>query len=118
MALLLQRVEPAPPQERSPAGRHAASVERPATARIPCVVPFCRRTKADDSDGVLVDGGWLPFDEWICGAHWRLIAPRLRKRHAAAKRRLRAQRDARTARLMQWLWRRCRRQAIERAGGL
>jgi hypothetical protein len=33
-----------------------------APGRLPCVVPFCRRTTAR-----------ADFEQWICGDHWRLI---------------------------------------------
>jgi hypothetical protein len=43
-----------------------------STSRIPCAIPFCRRTrKADPTIG-----------EWICGDHWRLVPRADRAIHA------------------------------------
>jgi len=46
------------------------------TARIPCCVPFCRRTTRNDGS----------FTEWICAKHWRLVGrkAKLIKRRAEA----------------------------------
>ncbi len=41
--------------------------------RIPCVVPFCRRT---------ADAEKFKDSEIICGKHWRLASPILRRRHS------------------------------------
>lgn len=41
--------------------------DRPRYARSSCCVPFCGRTST------------LFRDEWLCGAHWRLIPRRLRR---------------------------------------
>jgi hypothetical protein len=110
------------------------------TDRIPCCVPFCRRTRRNDGR----------FSEWICGAHWRLVdkkLKRLKKQSSDAFRRaddeceainregyefalvhnggvaeeiiarLGAAMARRRRKLRQaWrLWERCKREAIERA---
>jgi len=36
--------------------------------RLPCCVPFCRRTTKAGR-----------FSEWICGKHWPLVPPELRR---------------------------------------
>ena len=73
--------------------------------RVPCAVPFCRRTR-----GLRRGDERLP-PEWICGDHWRLVDRRLRRLKAKAERRERW-------RLAAMLWLRCKRQAIERAFGI
>jgi len=95
--------------------------------RIPCCVPFCRRTfKAETDD---------PEEEVICGKHWRL-APKDKRRLRATLRR-RYTRNfgdnpywiyppgspqrilaVRLGTLIHKLWIRCKAAAIERAGGL
>jgi hypothetical protein len=110
------------------------------TARLPCCVPFCRRTTRNDR-------GWA---EWLCPRHWRLVDKELRSlkaRAGAAFRkaeaeieainregyefalvhqggvaqeiidRIGAAMDRRRRKLRQAcrLWDRCKRQAIERA---
>lgn len=108
------------------------------TDRLHCSVPFCRRTIATRS---------LPkgHTEWICATHWRLVtrkAKRMKRlayeayeaagieceeiaaevpgirvdifdrwRAAAARQRKKALQSNRA-------WERCKRQAIEAAGGL
>jgi hypothetical protein len=67
------------------------------TARLPCCVPFCRRTTPA--------GGWA---EWLCPRHWRLVDAEIK----ALRRRVR--RKGRH-RLDDMLWRRAKRQAIDRA---
>lgn len=69
-------------------------------SRVPCVVPFCRRTTKAGN-----------FREWICGKHWRPVSRRLKWLKRTAKRRGRYDIAART-------WERCKRQAIERAAGI
>lgn len=48
-------------------------------ARLPCCVPFCRRT-------VSVEKG---FREWICGDHWRCIPAPTKKRWRTVQGRVR-----------------------------
>lgn len=94
--------------------------------RTPCCIPFCRRTTAH------------PFKEWICGDHWKLIPPRMKKRHRVAQRlaerageRFNEQYSAQhgftdrqlaravaTARLASQIWTRCKAAAIEASGGI
>jgi hypothetical protein len=110
------------------------------TARLPCCVPFCRRTI----------GAEKGYSEWICARHWRLVDKdmrRLKSRSGAAIRKAEAEIEAinregyefalvhdggvaeeiidrlgvamarRRRKLRQaWrLWERCKRQAIDRA---
>lgn len=78
------------------------------TDRVPCAVPFCRRTRAPDQ-----------FTEWLCGDHWRLVDARLRKlRRKILKRLQRGATGGNVAKLDVWTWERAKRQAIERAHGL
>lgn len=72
------------------------------TDRIRCSVPFCRRTTGRFS---------LPT-EWICGDHWRGVPQRLRRLYSLAKRRRKP--DA----VLNYIWMKCKRAAIERAGGI
>jgi hypothetical protein len=111
-------------------------------ARLPCCVPFCRRTIGAEGT----------FSEWICGRHWRLVDKdlrRLKSRAGAAVRKAEAEIEAinregyefalahdggvaekivaglgvamdrrrRKLRQAYRLWERCKRQAIERALG-
>jgi hypothetical protein len=100
------------------------------TLRIPCIVPYCRRTTAADRIA--------PNNEWICQIHWRLVPATVKRRKRLADRiwdranatflrlyeeqggyleqqyrRALAARDVRGA-----AWQRCKRQAIERAAGI
>lgn len=98
------------------------------TGRLACCVPGCRRT---------VEVG--RFREWVCGRHWPLVAPRLRRRYNMAKRlekrasqRFLRQYAAQGNRFhwpqhRRWevmrdltdrLWQRCKVEAIERAMGI
>ena len=82
------------------------------TARLPCSVPFCRRTTAAGR-----------FAEWICARHWLLVSPATKARKRKAARLLRQARlrglekpmiEARSAHV----WERCKTEAIERAAGI
>jgi hypothetical protein len=101
------------------------------TDRLPCCVPYCRRTTAADRIA--------PNNEWICQIHWRLVPATVKRRkrladriwdranatflrlyeeqgccfHEHQYRRALAARDVRSA-----AWQRCKRQAIERAAGI
>lgn len=67
--------------------------------RLACLVPGCRRT-------------CKPFHgEWICGVHWPATDRAMRRLLSLAKRRGRQQACAA-------IWRRLKRQAIERAVGI
>ncbi len=96
------------------------------TARVPCCVPFCRRTT-----------GKL-YAEWICGEHWRLVPRKLKsfgRRAAAANRRAKIACEAledmsderypdvmlarfKAAKRTGRAWERCKRAAIEAAAGI
>lgn len=99
------------------------------TDRIPCAVPYCRRTLGRDRG----------YREWICGKHWALLPKRTRRRYSRARRimRKRIERDAtystpwkypagspeRIAAVKAWrtfdrVWQRIKEQAIERAMGI
>lgn len=77
------------------------------TQRLFCIVPFCRRTTKPDG-----------FREWICGPHWRPVSKRLKRLHAASKRRHRRAPDQATHARCDRVWALCKRHAIEAAGGL
>jgi hypothetical protein len=113
--------------------------------RIPCCVPFCRRTRRDDGS----------FSEWICGKHWALVSrkAKLMKRRSEAaydaakleceeissegdefartqgggiavsqeiidRLRVAAAKHQRKWAQAGRAWDRCKRQAIERSGGI
>lgn len=99
-----------------------------ADDRLPCCVPFCRRTIGADKG----------YSEWICPKHWRVVPPEARAAYALARRRARwiiARKPiyreywrllpgspARLSAVAMWrrvdtAWERCKRQAIERALG-
>lgn len=79
--------------------------------RIPCVVPFCRRTRKPNG-----------AREWICGRHWPLVDIRAKRKLARLRRLLRRCRSQRqwqiAANLFDVQWELCKRQAIERAAGI
>jgi hypothetical protein len=74
------------------------------TDRLQCLVPFCRRTIRRTA---------LPpeHNEWICGKHWTVTSVTWRRRRALFRRRGRRDLEA-------MMWKRLKRQAIERAAGL
>ena len=78
--------------------------------RIPCCVPFCRRT---------APRGDLPdYVEWICRDHLRAV-PRLQRAILSrALRRLRRTPTMATWRAHRRIWRRVKRRAIELAAGI
>lgn len=92
--------------------------------RLNCCIPFCRRTTRNDEG----------YSEWVCGKHWQAVPKTMRRIYIRARRvvdrRYRwdywaepAGSEARIGghRAVQRtlrLWRRCKRAAIERAGGL
>lgn len=95
------------------------------TDRLPCCVPFCRRTFKNDEG----------FVEMICGKHWRMASQVKRRRRTRLFRAYRKrfgdndywnypagspQRIAavRLHRLCQKAWQSCKRDAIERAAGI
>jgi hypothetical protein len=80
------------------------------TDRMSCCVPFCRRTRKDDGR----------FSEWICPKHWKPVPTRLKALKKACDRRVRStlglahEERERANRI----WDRCKRAAIEAAGGI
>jgi hypothetical protein len=70
-----------------------------------CLVPFCRHTTKRQ------------FNEWICGAHWKLIDRRIRFVSRRSLKRLQAGDES-----VRWIaersWERCKREAIERGLGI
>ena len=86
--------------------------------RLRCSVPYCRRTYGNP------DG----YAEWLCGEHYRLADPSLRMRKTAYMRKLRAaerrcdpasiERAERLLHIANFVWRKIKRQAIERALGI
>jgi hypothetical protein len=120
---------------------HATGIRSRAgmTARVPCCVPFCRRTTRRDDETT----------EWLCGKHYQTVPKAWRRVRTRAKRRHRLAIEAGVLRLpgpnetgfrvnglwrtyddaayaelvsasrANWrTWRRCKRHAIERATGL
>lgn len=95
------------------------------TTRLSCCVPFCRRTRHNHEG----------FSEWICGDHWRLVPPLLRKRKAKMFRLYRRRYGnnsfwaypggspnrlgaVKLDRLCDKVWKACKKAAIERAAGI
>lgn len=74
------------------------------TDRIPCCVPFCKRTRQAIPELFLV--------EWICGEHWRMTSPLWRRRFFKAKK------AQHRSWLVRQIWTRLKKQAIEAAGGI
>lgn len=85
-----------------------------APDRIPCCVPFCKRTASRAK--------FPEAAEIICGKHYRLASPVLRQRLSKLRRRAARYSDIRKIKraeiLDAWLWERIKRQAIERAVGI
>jgi len=80
------------------------------TDRIPCVVPFCRRTAAREK--------FPDATEIICGKHHRLARKRLRRLMTLARRRwVRDQSDRNAARCWR-LWNAIKAECIAAAGAL
>ena len=86
-------------------------------ARVPCIVPFCRRTRRrcrDEDDQA----------RWICGKHWRHVSRTKKLLMRRCARRWRAIPDKRTWRAYHWnrlFWHTfdaAAREAIEAAGGI
>jgi hypothetical protein len=77
--------------------------------RIPCCVPFCKRTAPK--------ARWPHAFEWICSKHWRLVDLDARRLNSAYLRRERKGKPVNSP-TPYWHWQRCKRQAIEAAMGL
>lgn len=73
--------------------------------RLPCAVPYCRR------GSTRFPPGW----EFLCGIHWRLVDKALKRLRTKARRK---REGARYNRLEALIWRKMKRQAIERAAGI
>jgi hypothetical protein len=79
-----------------------------------CCVPFCRRARLGNE----------AEEEWICPQHFRLVDRRLHalynKAHGRAEKAEAspgpddAPHKLQAYRLVTWLWKRCKRQALER----
>jgi hypothetical protein len=85
----------------------------PKPNRIPCVVPFCGRTRAG--------AGF----EWICMIHWPMVDRALRRRLGRCRRLIKKAhllgREGVVAALnasFDRTWASCKSQAIERAAGI
>lgn len=79
--------------------------------RIPCEVPFCRRTaKREPQDE--------PDTRIICGGHWRFGDARPRRVYSRARRKYKRTGDPRYRAIMNRCWERVRKQAIERSAGV
>jgi len=83
--------------------------------RIPCCVPYCGRTAPDDGQST----------EILCGRHYRLARPALRRRLTRVRRHYRVavlRKDWRAAerawRLDQALWEAIKKEATEIAAGI
>lgn len=98
--------------------------------RVPCVVPFCKRTCSADK-------GWAEF---ICQTHWPMVSKQTKRRRrladkASARADMRFNQTCMRRGVSQWtsseearieaarrlaraLWERCKREAIERALGI
>lgn len=105
------------------------------TVRLRCIVPFCKRTRGQRKGERPISEG----EDWICGEHWRLLSPSTRAANQKVlreARRICARKPAyrcfwtmppgssdRLAAVALWrrvdaAWERCKREAIERAGGI
>jgi hypothetical protein len=71
------------------------------SARLQCLVPFCRRSSRNPKG----------YAEWICGKHWRLAPRGLRATYHRARRRERGT-------LAALAWRKLKRVVTERAMGI
>jgi len=101
--------------------------------RLNCCVPFCRRTR-----GIRKGETELP-SEWICGPHWAAVPKSVKRRKRLNARFIRREilrqplvceywklppgSPARIKAFHMWgvaeaLWQRCKRAAIEAAGGI
>ncbi len=84
------------------------------STRLRCLVPGCNHTRGQRK-------GEPPIredEEWICGDHWRLVPRPMRAIKARAFRRAKRLYSPRAVKAALRIWRRCAREAIERAVGL
>jgi hypothetical protein len=88
------------------------------TDRLPCCVPFCRRTTL----AAPLVAAWGDGAEWICAAHWRNVAPKTKQARASVRRRLKRGDPHHSIEALRalaaGLWAKAKRQAIERAMGI
>lgn len=75
--------------------------------RLPCCVPFCRRT---------IKGG--EFAEWICGEHWRLVRRDRRMVYARYRRLWRRSGKTQYVGACNGTWSALKREAVEAAAGI
>ena len=83
------------------------------TARLPCIVPFCRRSAPKDR--------WPGATEYLCPKHYPLASKTLRRRLQRIKRRYgpTATITHNRARALSYrLWERIKARAIEAAAGI
>lgn len=88
------------------------------TIRLPCLVPFCRRTRGQRKGDRPIHAG----EEWICGIHWRHVSRTKKSRWRRAIRRRDAERDpyraGRWQAVKKKVWVSIKREAIEAAAGI
>ena len=95
------------------------------TARLRCLVPYCRRTRGPHKGELPID----EWEEWICGPHWRLVSQATKAEKNEAFRLFRkaarildpAHREKVLGRLgfrAARAWEKCKAEAIERAMGV
>lgn len=75
-----------------------------ASDRIPCIIPFCRRTHPP-----------ADFDEWICSKHWAVTDRRYRRVYARIRRKLRRSDDIGLDRRAWRIWTRLKMQVCQRS---
>ena len=78
--------------------------------RIPCIVPFCRRTAPAAK--------YPPDTRIICGKHWQRTPKAYRRAYNRAMRRWNRGNPDAMRPVMYRLWDRMARAAVEAAGGL
>lgn len=73
--------------------------------RLPCVVPFCRRTAARER--------YPGASEWICGKHWPQTRARLRRLYRRAVARFKREPSERGHRRCLRLWEALKAEAMQ-----
>ena len=81
----------------------------PKPGRIPCCIPFCRRTASIERHPDAV--------EVICGKHWRFASRRGRGLYAVRRRRAEAGDESQWPKLER-LWERLKSEITEASGGI
>lgn len=88
------------------------------SVRLPCVVPFCKRTMPPEVMAIL-NGEPIHATECVCAKHWPLLRAERRRVWLRAKRAWRNNPgDRRLTRRFGRLWSRLTRDAIEVAAGI